>query len=149
MPQQPNLTAHRCVQATQALRAARALPVLLAAPLLAACVSTAQPVPQAPPLSGPPPVSGWLAGPLGADLGEAGRERAAAAEVQAAETGRRTSWRSTNGHFGVVEPGPESTGPNGPCRSFAHAIYLDGRAQRGGGTACRRADGLWTVSEVR
>jgi surface antigen len=112
---------------------------------LAACTSTPAPPPVAALPAGPPPVTGWLAGPVGRDLPPEDLDRAAAAERAAADTGRRTSWRGTGGNFGVVEPGPEGSG-GGACRSFTHVVYLDGRAQRGGGTACRNASGLWAVS---
>jgi surface antigen len=110
--------------------------------LLAACNSTSGPPPQATAPAGPPPITGWLAGPAGQQLDDAERERAFAAEIAAAETGRRASWRGTGGNFGFVEPGAE----NANCRNLAHTIYIDGRAQRGGGAACRTSAGAWQIS---
>jgi surface antigen len=114
---------------------------------LGGCVSTVSaPVVTAPAApEGPRPVTGWLAGPVGQQLDPADRERAFAAQLSAAETGRRASWRSAKGNFGVVEPGAEGAGVGGTCRPFSHTIYIDGRAQRGTGSACRSAAGVWDV----
>ncbi|MGL4438313.1 MAG: hypothetical protein ACRCUE_03500 [Bosea sp. (in: a-proteobacteria)] len=103
-------------------------------------VLTAAAVPE-----GPRPVTGWLAGPVGQQLDPADRERAFAAQISAAETGRRASWRSAKGNFGFVEPGAEGAGVGGACRPFSHTIYIDGRAQRGTGSACKSAAGAWDV----
>lgn len=122
--------------------------VALLAMALAACVpSLSTPVASVPAVpDGPRPVVGWLAGPVGQQLEPADRERAFAAQISAAETGRRASWRSARGDFGFVEPGPESAGVSGVCRPFSHTIYIDGRAQRGAGSACRNASGTWDVA---
>ncbi|MCX7324586.1 MAG: hypothetical protein NTZ14_09175 [Hyphomicrobiales bacterium] len=111
----------------------------------AACASGAAPVPTLAVLHGPRPVTAWLAGAAVSALDEGDRERAFAAQIAAAEIGRRASWRSTKGHFGFVEPGPERVTSSGPCRSFENTVYSDGRAQRGGGNACRGAAGTWDV----
>jgi len=112
---------------------------------LAACASAPAPAPTVAVPHGPRPVTGWLAGAAVSALDAGDRERAFAAQIAAAETGRRVSWRSTKGHFGFVEPGPESVTSSGPCRSFVHTVSIDGRAQRGGGNACRGAAGTWDV----
>jgi surface antigen len=119
---------------------------LVASVAFAGCIPAVAPVASAPTApAGASAVKGWLAGPVGQLLEEPDRERAFAAQLSAAETGQRASWRSARGHFGFVEPGPEKQGPGGPCRSFSHAIYIDGRAQRGEGSACRTSSGAWTV----
>jgi surface antigen len=121
---------------------------LAACAALAGCMPAAAPVASAPTApAGPPPVTGWLAGPVGQLLDAPDRERAFAAQLSAAETGQRASWRSARGHFGFVEPGPEKQGASGPCRSFSHAIYIDGRAQRGEGSACRTSSGAWMLAD--
>ncbi len=125
-----------------AFKVARAV---LVAASLAACASIPAPAPTVAVPDGPRPVTGWLAGAAVSALDEGDRERAFAAQVAAAETGGRASWRSTKGHFGFVEPGPETATASGPCRTFVHTVYIDGRAQRGGGNACRGAAGRWDV----
>jgi surface antigen len=122
-----------------------AIAAFLFAAALGACSTTAEapppsPAPAAP--AGPPPVTGWLAGPDAQQLDESDRQRAFAAQITAADTGRRASWRSSKGHFGFVDPGAESAN----CRTFTHTLYIDGVAKRGGGTACRASAGGWQVS---
>jgi surface antigen len=129
------------------MRMFRFVLALSAAMLLVACLpSVTVPVVSAPVSpEGPRPVTGWLAGPVGQQLDPADRERAFVAQISAAETGRRASWRSAKGNFGFVEPGPEGAGVGGTCRPFSHTIYIDGRAQRGTGSACKAATGSWDV----
>lgn len=113
---------------------------------LAACLSSPAPPPLAAlPPDGPRAVTGWLAGPATEALDAGDRDRAFAAQISAVETGRRASWRSAKGHFGFVEPGAEASGVSGVCRPFSHTVYIDGRAQRGTGSACRGAAGIWDV----
>ena len=123
------------------------LVVLAAGLAVASCMSSPAPAPVAsvPGAEAPRPITGWLATAAGDALDAADRERAFAAQVSAAETGQRASWRSTKGHFGFVEPGPEKTGLGGTCRPFSHTIYIDGKAQRGTGSACRSSAGIWDV----
>lgn len=114
---------------------------------LGGCLSSGQaPVAGPPQPAGPKPLVGWLAGPAGDPLDAADRERAYAAQIAAAETGQRASWRSAKGHFGFVEPAAEASGTGGACRAFSHTMYIDGRVQRGGGSACRGAAGWDVVS---
>ncbi len=123
------------------------LVVLAAGSVVAACMSSPAPAPvaSAPGEVAPRPITGWLATAAGDGLDAADRERAFAAQISAAETGQRASWRSTKGHFGFVEPGPEGAGLSGTCRPFTHTIYVDGKAQRGTGSACRSSAGIWDV----
>lgn len=129
------------------MRISGVVSIFLAALVCAACVpSLSTPVVTAAIVpDGPRPITGWLAGAVGEQLDPADRERAFAAQISAAETGRRASWRSTKGNFGFVEPGAEGAGIGGNCRPFSHTIYIDGRAQRGTGSACKTAAGAWDV----
>ncbi len=122
----------------------RILSLMMCLPL-AACLSSRG---EAPPPSAPqaPALSGWLAGPAGEALDEADRQRAFDSQIAAVESGRRSSWRSAKGHFGFVEPGPEGSGGGAACRRFTHVMYIDGKAQRGEGAACRGTDGAWRVT---
>ncbi len=141
---QPGVTMFLISQAMSAI--SRKLGLALPALGLAACMSSPAPAPLAAlPSDAPRPVTGWLAGPAAEGLDPMDRDRAFAAQISAAETGRRASWRSAKGHFGFVEPGAEAAGAPGVCRPFSHTIYIDGRAQRGTGTACRSAAGIWDV----
>lgn len=129
------------------MRKSGVVSIFMASLALAGCVpSLSTPVVTAAPSPDVPrPVTGWLAGPVGQQLDPADRERAFAAQISAAEMGQRASWRSAKGNFGFVEPGAEGAGAGGTCRPFSHTIYIDGRAQRGAGSACRNAAGAWDV----
>jgi surface antigen len=94
-------------------------------------------------VAAPQPASGFIAGPVSASLNEQDRERGFKAQIDAAETGRRISWRGETTSYGFVEPGADGIGG---CRAYTHTIYLDGRAQRGSGQACKKADGNWSFS---
>lgn len=120
------------------------LPVLALSFGLAGCLGgSSEPQVSAP--AGPPPAeppAGVIAGPVAASLLPADVERGFRAQVDALDKGQRVSWRGEKTAFGFVEPGAES----GSCRSYTHTVYLDGRAQRGSGQACRRGDGRWSFS---
>jgi surface antigen len=96
--------------------------------------------------------SGHVAGALignriGASLDEEDRRRAYAAEIQALEggaAGAPVGWRSPNGRYGSVVPGPYYTDNGRRCRAFTETIYIDGRPQTARGVACRNPDGSWT-----
>ena len=93
----------------------------------------------------PPPAMGpFLEGPLGQRLGEADRDRAFHAELDALQSGERKSWRGVKGNFGYVVPAA-TAGPDG-CRSFSHTVYIAGRPQTGSGSGCPTPDGSWKVT---
>ena len=112
---------------------------------LGGCFGGSEPPVASAPAGVAPPViaSGFIAGPIAASLNEQDRERGFKAQVDAAETGKRISWRGETTSYGYVEPGTEGIGG---CRSYTHTIYLDGRAQRGSGQACKKGDGGWSFS---
>jgi surface antigen len=99
-----------------------------------------------------PRVVGGLAGKeIGKTLGSGDRGRALAAEYRALEygrTGATTPWSdSLTGRYGEVVPGSPYKVNDTTCREYVHVITVDGRAETGRGTACRKADGNWqTVS---
>ena len=88
---------------------------------------------------------GVLVGALGSKLNEADRKAAFTAQLAALSSGQRKTWRGgAGGAFGYVEPGAETPGLKGNCRSYAHTVYFGGRPQSASGQACREADGTWT-----
>ncbi len=119
--------------------------VVLAVLSLGGCLGGSEPpVASAPSgIAAPQVASGFVAGPIAASLTEQDRERGFKAQIDAADTGRRMSWRGETTTYGYVEPGSEGVGG---CRAYTHTIYLDGRAQRGSGQACKKADGSWNFS---
>lgn len=63
------------------------------------------------------------------------------------ETGHRSKWvNPDNGHSGTVTPARAyRTADHRYCREFQQTIVIDGRSQRGYGTACRQPDGSWKI----
>ena len=93
-------------------------------------------------------VSGGLIGSeISRQFDERDMQQALAAEYRALEygnTGQPVVWRNdTSGHRGEVIPGPGYRVNSADCRDYRHTIYIQGRAQTGRGTACRRPDGTW------
>lgn len=101
-----------------------------------------------PPLAAASPVhpayGAFLEGPTGTRLGDADRDRAFQAEVDALASGDRKTWRGIKGNYGFVVLGSGAT-PEG-CRSFTHTVYIGGRPQTGAGTGCKGPDGVWTIT---
>ena len=103
-------------------------------------------------IAGSPHVVGGLAGnEIGKGLSAGDRGRALAAEYRALEFGQAgatTPWSdSLTGRYGEVVPGAAYKVNDTTCREYVHVITIDGRAETGRGTACRKADGNWqTVS---
>ena len=90
---------------------------------------------------------GVLAGAFGSKLAESERKTAFSSQLDALSTGQRKTWRGApGGAYGYIEPGVESTGAAGACRSYAHTIYFAGRPQSASGQACRGADGTWRAA---
>ena len=94
------------------------------------------------------PAAGVMGNGLGADLDEADRARAYAAELQAleqAEPGEPVGWRGTSaGRYGTVVPGGYYETRGVRCRDYSHTIYIDRKPQTARGTACRNPDGSWS-----
>lgn len=64
------------------------------------------------------------------------------------ETGHESEWvNPDNGHRGTVTPTRTyRAADNRYCREFQQTIYIDGRRERGYGTACRQPDGSWQIA---
>ena len=90
---------------------------------------------------------GVLAGSFGAKLGEGERKTAFAAQLDALTTGQRKTWRGApGGAYGYIEPGIETPGLKGSCRSYNQTIYFAGRPQTASGQSCREPDGVWRAA---
>jgi surface antigen len=112
------------------------------AAVLAGCGGATEP----PVVAGPPaaePPTGVIAGQVAASLSPVDVERGFKAQIDALDKGRQVSWKGEKTAFGFVEPGADA---GAGCRAYTHTVYLDGRAQRGSGRACRRSDGRWAFS---
>jgi surface antigen len=93
---------------------------------------------------------GLLGGLVGNLLDDRDRRLAAEAANRALETapsGRSVAWRNPDsGHAGTVTPVRTYQAPGGTyCREYQTAVTIEGRQERGYGTACRQPDGTWKI----
>lgn len=100
------------------------------------------PAAAAPPLR--PVMGAFLEGPIGMRLGDADRDRAYQAEVDALASGDRKTWRGIKGNYGFVVLGSGETPES--CRTFTHTVYIGGRPQTGTGTGCKGPGGAWAIT---
>lgn len=83
---------------------------------------------------------------VGQSLDRADQAYLGNASYQAFESGRPQQWNNPqSGNYGYVNPGPTYQTGGGHCREYEQTIYIDGRPERGTGTACRQADGSWRI----
>jgi surface antigen len=92
---------------------------------------------------------GLVGGSVGAGLSEREKRRALEAEYKALEhtaSGQAVSWKGDQpAHYGeVVAAQPYRVGSQ-DCRQYAHTVYAGGAGSTARGTACRNADGSWTL----
>ena len=95
-------------------------------------------------------VGGVVGNEIGRSLDEQDRRFAQQAEYAALERGRsgeRTEWRNPDsGHAGSITPiRTYQTSDGVHCREFTQTIWVEGRAERAHGTACREPDGSWWI----
>jgi surface antigen len=77
------------------------------------------------------------------------KEQAASAQFNALQFGRvgaPHNWVGDNGQTGAVTVGPYVRVNLIDCRDFTHTVTIAGQNFAKKGTACREADGSWTVS---
>ncbi len=90
-----------------------------------------------------------LGNAAGASLDRADQTYAlqAANNAYAAPTGSTIRWNNPEtGNSGSYTPVRDGTGASGElCREYQTTIVVDGRTQKGFGTACRQHDGSWQV----
>lgn len=74
------------------------------------------------------------------------QKRADAAVIEAVAGGAPRRWNTDRpGFYGYVEPGPAVTVGDGQCREFTHTLFIDGRAKKEFGRACKGGTGGWAV----
>lgn len=85
-------------------------------------------------------------------LSQKSRGEAAGAQFNALQFGRvgaPRNWQGDNGQSGVVTVGPYVRVNLTDCRDFTHTVTIGGQNFVRKGTACREADGSWTVSATK
>ncbi len=66
--------------------------------------------------------------------------------LETAPSGSPVSWRNPdNGHYGNVTPVRTYEYNGQDCREFTQTVFIEGRPEKGRGTACRGADGVWDI----
>lgn len=96
-------------------------------------------------------VGGVVGYALGSYGDVAAREKHAHATVMAAEDGKATEWSTDRGSHGQVTPsgGRYNDRAGRPCQALDQDVTIDERHIIRQVTACREADGTWTVTDYR
>ena len=90
-------------------------------------------------------IGGFLGNQVGKGMDEQARQQAYQAQYNSIASGQSSNWRAPSGPSGYVEPGPVYSESGRVCRQYTHTIIIDGRQERGVGTACRAPDGRWDI----
>ena len=69
--------------------------------------------------------------------------------LQFGRVGAPRNWQGDNGQSGAVTVGPYVRVNLIDCRDFTNTVTIAGQAYVKKGTACREADGHWTVSAAK
>lgn len=94
-------------------------------------------------------VTAFIDGSVVSRLSGKDKSEASSAQFNALTFGRPgapRSWAGDKGTSGSVTVGPYVRVNNIDCRDFTHTVTIDGAPFAKKGTACREADGTWTVS---
>ncbi|MBI3443776.1 MAG: glycine zipper 2TM domain-containing protein [Magnetospirillum sp.] len=96
-------------------------------------------------------IGAYAGSELGKKLDETDKEKAVKAEEEAhsAPVGQTVAWNNPeSGHSGTVTPTREGKDAHGnTCRDYQSTVTVDGKDETVTGTACRQADGSWTVAK--
>ncbi len=92
-----------------------------------------------------------VGGAVGNLLDQRDKQMAAEAAHRAMETaptGQSVAWKNPDsGHAGTVTPTKTYQTAGGTyCREYQTTVVIDGKQERGTGTACRQPDGSWRVA---
>ncbi len=67
--------------------------------------------------------------------------------LQFGRPGAPRNWQGDNGASGQVTVGPYVRVNSIDCRDYTHVVTISGKSYSRKGTACRAADGHWTVTD--
>lgn len=66
--------------------------------------------------------------------------------LETAPSGQPVAWTNPDtGHSGTVTPTRTYQSGGTYCREYQHTVTIDGKQERGYGTACRQPDGSWKI----
>ncbi len=83
--------------------------------------------------------------PVG-DLDAGERRLAELAILEAVSAGAAKRWDGARpGYYGLIEPDAAVADGDGQCRPYVHTLFIDGRARRETGRACRPRGGVWQI----
>ncbi len=93
----------------------------------------------------------WTGSEIGKSLDKADKayaQRTAQDALEYNKTDQTSTWRNPDsGHSGTVTPTNTYRSAEGTdCREFETQIYVDGKQEKGTGTACRQPDGTWKIA---
>jgi surface antigen len=93
----------------------------------------------------------WAGSEIGKSLDKADKayaQRTAQDALEYNKVGQAATWRNPDsGHSGTVTPVSTYRSAEGAdCREFETQIYVDGKQEKGVGTACRQPDGSWKIA---
>jgi surface antigen len=82
------------------------------------------------------------------DAGDmAAQNQAAQRALETAPAGQALPWSGSNATGTVTPSGYYQTAGGQYCREYSQTITIDGRTERGYGTACRQPNGTWQIVE--
>ncbi len=95
-------------------------------------------------------VGAFVGSEIGKSLDNADKQAMERTNQHALETSRSgttSTWRNPDsGHSGSITPEPGFVDDSGlNCREYTQTITVDGRTETAVGTACRNADGTWSI----
>ena len=93
----------------------------------------------------------WAGSEIGKSLDKADKayaQRTAQDALEYNKAKQASTWRNPDsGNSGTVTPVSTYRDTAGnDCREFETAIFVDGKQEKGTGTACRQADGTWKIA---
>lgn len=93
----------------------------------------------------------WTGSEIGKSLDKADKaysQNTAQDALEYNKAGQASTWRNPDsGNSGTVTPvSTYRTSEGSDCREFETQIYVDGKQEKGVGTACRQPDGTWKIA---
>ncbi len=93
----------------------------------------------------------WAGSEVGKSLDKADKayaQRTAQDALEYNKVKQASTWRNPDsGNSGTVTPTSTYRSSEGTdCREFETAIFVDGKQEKGTGTACRQSDGTWKIA---